>query len=1489
MRLSALLPMLAIAEMTCAQSPLIKGEISSRDSRSRLSMTKFENLSRAESGSGFAEIKVWNPSVSSTHILAESQHARKTQKFHAPMATRAMLPANIPPKINAMMVANNLESGTKRGFVSIDVSETPTYTVIGNVNINANYGSVYFDNSFFGVNRWWLGTDFYMINTTDFSFIESEYDGDFRAMAMCYEESTATIYGVFANYETETYYFGTFNPYTYATTQIKDWGGSLSFSGIAVNSKGEIYGVDDAGSLYKVDKKTGDYTLLKDFPEMANEHVVGAVIDQNTGLMYYTSHTESTADLWVIDTDALTASKVCALPDQMEIVGLWIPAPVNNAVPGLATDITGDFPDFSLTGMLRFKAPGTLLDGSAATGNMTYSVLVDGVEKATGSTTGGSDVTASLTVDEGGLHYFSVIFSNSAGKGGKASIQMFVGPDNPSRPSNFEYTLDGDSFTLTWEAPTECVMGSPIKPDGLTYDIYLYDKTHDVLTPLATDVTGTTYTCQVEEPEQINNYYFIIVAKYLGLTSGEQTTDTFSYGYILPPYILNFDTKDEFNQCLVLRGANGSGSNWMWSFENFWAMVQTGVMQGNDTYLVTPGIKYQKDKLYKIKFKAALEGAPSEWKPNNLSVYFGSEPTLEGLSTELLPATPVTSTEPEWQDFTVSFVPEETGVYYVAIRNTVPSWGGKMFVDNIDIREGVATILPTAVKELTAVADPDGALKATLTFTAPDMTISGESLTELKHIAVYRDGSLIGHVSPVTPGQVCTYTDETVTTHGEHLYSVIAYGPEGPGDDAETKVFVGRANASPVDGVHTTDISTNGLYNKKKIDWPQVTTDIMGHKIDPSEFTYTVTRNTYNGDGWDETVIADKTTETSLTDEFPVADEADQSIIYYSFITHSPYGDSEIAYSNNDWYGKPYGVPFKESAPNGEIEHYSMSYVLGNLYGNWETYTDEAFTDYKSSDSDNGFLGFHAYYPDDRLRLTQGYIQIPEDGVYMLCFDRALMPGSTNIINVSINERGNGNDFKTVASFPTDGNPGWKKSVVSLRDFAGKQIRFGLDVSYLSYSISLIDCIEIKELPERDIQNVAITMPEEVQAGDLVPMVISFDNIGRLSNDNSRVTILRNGETIATLKLPAVGSGQKGSVGFSDTTTALTPDGIVTYKAVVDYPGDLTAEESEPVAVSVYSSALPPVEIASGEISDDGLVQLNWEKPETTIHNPVTETFEDYAPWTTDKFGDWESVKLDNGLNVEFSDVAIPCLTGGQTRVPFFIFNSKECQSYNLMPFDGMQYAACIRNTDSEIPMNVMLFSPELSGEMQYVSFMARCIRTDFPETLKLGYTTGSTSADDFVKVATVTLAADAWTPVRVKLPKGAARFCLRVVSNPGVMFGLDNVSLATATAPTEILNLLGYNIYRDGVCITTTPHVAAPFNDAVTDGEHIYHITAVYDCGESMPSDAIRIVRTGIDVPMADKGETVYYNLQGIRVYRPTHGDILIKVEDGKSEKIYY
>ena len=169
------------------------------------------------------------------------------------------------------------------------------------------------------------------------------------------------------------------------------------------------------------------------------------------------------------------------------------------------------------------------------------------------------------------------------------------------------------------------------------------------------------------------------------------------------------------------------------------------------------------------------------------------------------------------------------------------------------------------------------------------------------------------------------------------------------------------------------------------------------------------------------------------------------------------------------------------------------------------------------------------------------------------------------------------------------------------------------------------------------------------------------------------------------------------------------------------------------------------------------------------------------------------------------------------------------------------------------------------------------------------GYTTGSTSADDFVKVATVTLAADAWTPVRVKLPKGAARFCLRVVSNPGVMFGLDNVSLATATAPTEILNLLGYNIYRDGVCITTTPHVAAPFNDAVTDGEHIYHITAVYDCGESMPSDAIRIVRTGIDVPMADKGETVYYNLQGIRVYRPTHGDILIKVEDGKSEKIYY
>ena len=106
-----------------------------------------------------------------------------------------------------------------------------------------------------------------------------------------------------------------------------------------------VFGDDQTGRFYEVDKSTGKATLLYQFP--GNEEVCGLVV---------------------------------------------IAPEAEDYAPAAVSDLTLNFPDGSLSGTVDFTAPTTYFCGETGTGDITYSVLANDTEVATGTTSFGASV-----------------------------------------------------------------------------------------------------------------------------------------------------------------------------------------------------------------------------------------------------------------------------------------------------------------------------------------------------------------------------------------------------------------------------------------------------------------------------------------------------------------------------------------------------------------------------------------------------------------------------------------------------------------------------------------------------------------------------------------------------------------------------------------------------------------------------------------------------------------------------------------------------------------------------------------------------------------------------------------------------------------------------------------------------------------------------------------------------------------------------------------
>ena len=310
--------------------------------------------------------------------------------------------------------------------------------------------------------------------------------------------------------------------------------------------------------------------------------------------------------------------------------------------------------------------------------------------------------------------------------------------------------------------------------------------------------------------------------------------------------------------------------------------------------------------------------------------------------------------------------------------------------------------------------------------------------------------------------------------------------------------------------------------------------------------------------------------------------------------------------------------------------------------------------------------------------------------------------------------------------------------------------------------------------------------------------------------------------------------------------------------------------------VNVVLPKYPAPENLSAQSGDEGTVSLNWDEPSATMESdPVTESFEDGTANAVDNYGDWTFVDKDGAMS------------SYDTKMAFMVY---EPDSFILnfepgyAPHSGSRYLSAWSNSDAA--NDDWAISPRLCGSAQAVSFYARSLYTeDGGEAFRFLYSTGSLDPEDFVEVEAVTAVPAEWTLYTFNIPDGAMYFAINCVSQYQYTFMVDDVTYVPAGAGGN-LSLAGYNVYRDGMAVNDAAVEDNAFtDDPGADGEYTYIVTAVYDAGESVGSNAavVTVKKSGLGT-VAISGASVVARKGEIIVTGAEGRDIAVVAIDGKT-----
>lgn len=1337
---------------------------------------------------------------------------------------------------------------------------------------------------------------------------------------MATDPTTGEVYGCFYTDQATAMCFGKYDPVSMVRTPIKTFDNTdMYLNAVGINGAGTVYGITMNGKLYRIDKSTGSMRLVGDVKNSAGEiikpkYITGGVIDPVTGVFYWAVDTEEGAWMYAVDTSNAKAELLYACPNKEEIVGLNIPyTAAAPTAPDMPSNFAATFSRGSLSGSISFKLPATLYNDEAAPAgaDCKYIVKANGETIAEGEGKYNTQVRVSYAVETPQLITFSAAAINDAGQGPEAILTQWVGPDAPAAITNLHCTVDGLTATVSWDPVTTGLNSGYFRPADVTYKVVRFPEEVEVYNGSETTFTETL------EPTDLTVYYYAVTPMYKEVSGYTQTTENYQLGAIRPPYL-----NEALNTAAGLRGFTIiNANNDFFSAVSFggvpmegkpitWQQLELGTAtvflspyyfstnSEMDDWLILPPAKLQGQRTYEFSFSYYTTSA------QQVEVYLGTAPTVEGMTIEMAPSTTLSPTE-DFVKRTFAVDVESDGEYYFAIHHVTKASaqeGGTLQLADVAISNPFTKDMPREMTALTLTPDWNGALSCEVKATMPTKTMGDVDITEPMKMNVYRNDELVGSSEPVAAGQVASFVDNNMTESGIYKYTVAAVNADGEGRTAEASIFVGVNNPANVPSSTMVETDTEGTV---KLDWTAPETDVNGQPINPSLLSYTI----YGIDDDNKTyVIADDLTDLTYT--IKVCEPGDeQRFVYFGLQAKSAAGTSpSIVATPMIPVGKPYtdyNETFSVDCAPG------TNYLLGvrslTSGTSWGLASDETFAKleapFGSRNGDNGFIYMNGSSVGATSEIFTGKITIPEGYPALVYYIHPLGDDSKDQMQVYVIDNGNYVQLQSI-NMVSDNNMdnGWRQCRVNLQYYAGKTVQIAFRGVVQSYIYLPLDDISLDQNKGLDLEITSIEAPAEVSGGKSFDVNFKVHNAGMetIQKDGYEVKFYVDGEEYPEpITARRVGTTATITYTIPYTFSLDAPEGAHTFSARVILEGDedTTNDASQIVSVNLTHPTLYPVTDLTASIDDNNNVTLAWSEPEEPeiVYAPTTDTFDTYPALADETWGEW-TVRDVDGLTrggVQNAETGLEGKPGS-----FFIFDASAITDSDLAavfkPHSGNQFAACLYPMDesNKTQLDDWMISPRLPGMAQTISFWARSLSSQYPETFEVLYSTSDTEIANFTLLDTKAGIPAQWTEYTFQLPEGARYFAIRCTSDDCLMLMIDDVTFASMAGGAAEVSLLGFNVYHEGELLNEEPTGEFGYvHQLEADGnDHSYYVKAVYDRGESPASNVVLVRTVGIEQIVApEAGAARYFDVKGIAVERPAKGNVYIEVmPDGSARKVY-
>lgn len=931
-----------------------------------------------------------------------------------------------------------------------------------------------------------------------------------------------------------------------------------------------------------------------------------------------------------------------------------------------------------------------------------------------------------------------------------------------------------------------------------------------------------------------------------------------SWGQADAEPVFKVSSQAEFDACTAVTYNYVRDPAWAWANNSIrlWYYVPGGGKHYVDDYLISPELELEANCLYSMEIKALSYSGGTTNAGSMQLLIADADAELPGgfgvlLTQEKLP---YQSTFRDVEPYKVEFTVPATGKYKVALRG----YGELMKANDWILTSLGESPVPRAVADLNVTPGAAGALNATVSFTMPSETITGQPLTGDLTYVLSRDDDVIS-TATAAPGATVSYTDDPAP-EGPQTYSVVVKSGDDASDAATVSTYIGyETPAAPANAAFTTDGDTH------VVTW-EVPAGIHGVVLDPSTLAYSVSR-VVNGA---ETLLGSVTGATTYTDTYAVTAPTRLS---YRITAANGDKTSEAAETAAAKLGH-INLPFADSFAGADFgSNWDVEQVSGTTGWTAEEdgYIGRATSDEISPvDNDGGmayFPGFNANKSNQSRLVTapvsRSSSTSPAVEFYLFKYTGTNKTDEGVKIQVSA-DNGEWTDVEGGHVTVKGDATGWQKYDIVLGDAIPADCstyRIGfMTVNEYGYNIAL-DAVRVFNAIDNDL-SVAVSAPATIVAGKEITLTVTVANNGTSDVAADAYTLAFLGDLAHGMEIPEMQPLPALSAVSYTFSLALDAEQArvaetVAMTATVEYAGDADiANNAATAAMATAFADKAPVEGLTLGRNEEGARTLSWTAAGDPAYVPLsfTEDFEDLEEGTTGQFNHFRGIDLDGKAGDTWY------LVSGSDLNVVAPFSTVEKHGSKIV---GVSVPSWTQQDDWLISEKLSCADISTYDMSLYIGF--RGDRSSYTHKFEVLYTTAEEydAADPAASFTNVikqeTTSSYGSDPIRVdnKLYKRSytgipaeARYIaihLNTNANYSTAMWLDDITI-TENNPEP---LLGYNVYQQGVGRLNSELIPSselqfalgeltfPADGTVPE----YYVTAVYPAGETAPSASVTII----------------------------------------------